>query len=406
MTYRIHHIDVEAPLPSLAVEDCDTGFALILRYRGRIVGFVMRAAAPGTRIAQAELERLIVDETGPLLLQEDLRPHVSPRSETTRRPSITAAVCTKDRPDMLRRCLDSLTALAEWTGREPAFRILVVDNAPSDDATQLAVGMFPGVEYAREPRPGLDFARNRAIRRCETELIAYVDDDAVVDGGWLAGLREAWAANPDAGAFTGLVLPLALETEAQILFERRGGFRRGFQVIRFGRGHPVHWTYPCGAGSFGAGCNMAFRRDVLLALGGFDEALDTGPPLPGGGDLDIFFRVVRAGHPLVYEPQFAVYHEHRRDMARLRHQYWTWGLGFTAYVTKSIRSDPELRGRFRRLVVQWGRGKWRELWRTLTGRDPTPPSFVAAELLGAVAGAFGVYDRSLRRTERIRRRHP
>jgi len=99
-------------------------------------------------------------------------------------------------------------------------------------------------------------------------------------------------------------MPLRLDTTAQVLFEKRNGFRRGFDKNRFGREVPGNPLYPCGAGIFGAGCNMAFRRDLLRDIGGFDEALDTGTPLPGGGDLDIFYRIIRAGHALVYEPRY------------------------------------------------------------------------------------------------------
>ena len=62
-------------------------------------------------------------------------------------------------------------------------------------------------------------------------------------------------------------------------------------------------VYPYGPGRFGAGCNMAVRRDVARRLGGFDEALDTGPPLPGGGDIDLFHRVLRQGLPLAVNPK-------------------------------------------------------------------------------------------------------
>lgn len=402
MPYDIHHIDVEAPPDSLAVGAQEDGFALVLHFRGRIVGFLMQGAKPGTQVGSDRISELIVEAAGARLLQENLAARLRPPLAQSRPPTITAAICTKDRPALLRRCLASLTSLDAWKSRDRDFAILVVDNAPSDDGTRRLVAEFPGIEYCLEPKPGLDFARNAAMDRARTELIAYVDDDAAVDPGWLAGLRRAWLENPDAGAFTGLVLPLSLETEAQILFERRGGFRRGFQQLRFGSGHPVHWTYPCGAGGFGAGCNMAFRRDMLHELGGFDEALDTGPPLPGGGDLDIFYRIIRAGYPLVYEPQFAVYHEHRREMDRLRHQYWTWGLGFMAFVVKSYWADPTQRGRFRYLMAEWTRIKLGELRRALAGRHPLPPRMVAAEMLGAFAGLFGTYSRSLKRAQRIR----
>src|SRR6185312_2994051 len=110
---------------------------------------------------------------------------------------------------------------------------------------------------------------------------------------------------------------------------------------------------PCNAGIFGSGCNMAFRRDALLELGGFDEALDTGAPLPGGGDLDIFYRVLRSGRPMIYEPEYAVFHEHRETIPQLSRQYWTWGLGMMAFLVKSYRTDDEMRARHRAMVRWW-----------------------------------------------------
>src|SRR5262249_52755157 len=199
--------------------------------------------------------------------------------------------------------------------------VLVVDNAPSGDGTRDLVAGRSSVRYVREPRPGLNFARNRAVREATGELLIFVDDDVVPDRGWLAGLAAAAAENPDAAAYTGQVLPLELETEAQVIFERRGGFRRGFDRIRYGPVMMGDRLYPGGAGNFGAGANMAFRLSVLRCLGGFDEALDTGAAVPGGGDLDIFYRIIRAGYAIVYEPGFLVFHEHRRDMAGLSRQY-------------------------------------------------------------------------------------
>jgi GT2 family glycosyltransferase len=229
--------------------------------------------------------------------------------------------------------------------------ILVVDNAPSDMRTRKLIASLPDIRYVCEPKPGLNFARNQALREATGELLAFLDDDVTIDHGWLAGLLEAWAENPDAAAFTGLVLPYELVTEAQIIFEQRGGFRRGFEKIRYGQSLPGNPLYPCGAGIFGAGANMAFHRDILIDLGGFDEALDTGTHIPGGGDLDIFYRIIRAGYPLVYEPQFLVFHQHRREIEALRRQYRrSWGLGFMAFVTKCYRTDPLQRPKLRRLL--------------------------------------------------------
>ena len=104
---------------------------------------------------------------------------------------------------------------------------------------------------------------------------------------------------------------------------------------------------------------MVLRRELVLELGGFDEALDTGPPLPGGGDLDIFHRVVAAGAPLVYEPRMLVFHRHRREHEALRRQYWSWGDGFMAFLAKTYAADPAMRPRVRamRAVVARLRGR-------------------------------------------------
>ena len=405
MPYAIADIEVTQPLPILTLFESDTGIALILRRKDKPIGFLMQALPAKSIITSDELVPWIVQELGSKLLQESLREELVCPANQRPLPSLTVAICTKDRTDNLARCLESLLKLqtANKPVGSPNFEILVVDNAPSDEQTQKLVASLPTVNYVREPKPGLDFARNRALTEATNEMLAFLDDDVVVDRNWLDGFIEAWAENPDAAAFTGLVLPYELATEAQILFEQNGGFRRGFEKIRYGQILPSNPLYPCGSGIFGAGCNMAFRREILLKLGGFDEALDTGAPLPGGGDLDIFYRVIRAGYPLVYEPQYLVFHQHRREKEKLRRQYWTWGLGFTAFVVKSYQSDPPQRSKLRRLVWWWLKYQLDRLKNSLRGQYVLPPAMILAELWGGIVGIFGEYPRSLKRSDLIRR---
>jgi GT2 family glycosyltransferase len=283
----------------------------------------------------------------------------------------------------------------------------VVDNAPSDESTRSVVAEFPRARYVAEPRPGLNFARNRAACEARGELLAYVDDDVVVDRHWCRGLREAWSTHPDAAAFTGQVLPLELETKAQIIFEERGGFRRGFERVRYTESIPAGddgFLYPCRSGIFGVGCNMAFHRASLIEIGSFDEALDTGPPLPGGGDHDILYRVIRAGHPLVYDPGILVFHQHRRTSRELRRQYWTWGRSIMAVASKARRSDPPMRLRWIRLELAWFTSRTKELIGALFRRHRIPARFVLWEMIGGLSGLCGEYRRSRRRIEEIRRR--
>ena len=402
MSYLIKDIEVTQPFPTISLSENNTGLALILRRKDRPIGFVMQALPEKSVLASDELTQIITKEVGKKILEESLKEELKVKTANLADfPSLTVAICTKDRPDNLTRCLNSLLKLQE----KSYFEILVVDNAPSDQRTQDVVAALPTVRYVREPKPGLDFARNLAISAATGEILAYIDDDVVVDRQWLDGLKEAWGENPDASAFTGLILPFELNTEAQILFELAGGFRRGFEKIRYGQVLPGNELYPCGSGIFGAGCNMAFRRDMLIKLGGFDEALDTGAPLPGGGDLDIFYRVIRAGYVLVYEPRYLIYHQHRRETAKLRHQYWTWGLGLMAFIIKSYQSDLPQRKNLRRLILWWFQYEFDRLKQSIKGKHPLPISMLLAELWGGIVGLWGEYPRSVKRIEQIRRQY-
>jgi hypothetical protein len=133
-------------------------------------------------------------------------------------PKATIAVCTRNRPQDLKRCLDALVNLPD-DGQE----ILVIDNCPSTEETNQLVKTFPGVRYILEPRPGLNIARNRALQEAQHEVVAFTDDDAVPDTTWLRALINNFD-NPLVLCVTGLTMPLELETEAQEAFENYNSF--------------------------------------------------------------------------------------------------------------------------------------------------------------------------------------
>lgn len=405
MPYPIFDIELTRSLPEIRLAPHHNGYAVLLRYEGKPINFWLEERPPNQFIKSEFLKCRIAESTKEKILAEYIRDELVIEPEHWPQPPLTVAVCTKDRPSLLARCLKSLKQNGCWpedTG--PPIEILVVDNAPSNHCTRKLVNYYKKVRYCCESKPGLDFARNKAIAGARGQWIAFLDDDVVVDRYWLSGLWEALSENPDAGAITGLVLPYELETDAQIVFERGGGFRRGFQKIRYhGQRLENNPLYPCGAGIFGAGANMAIRRDVLEKLNGFDEALDTGAPLPGGGDLDIFYRIIHAGFPLVYEPRFLVFHQHRIEIKNLRRQYRSWGLGFMAYVTKSIETDPSNRQKFLRLILWWFKYQWRHLYRSIRKTDEIPFNLRIAELYGGIFGLLGEYHRSKKRIKMIKK---
>lgn len=401
MSYQLRELELTQTLNPIEFAPGQTGAALLLRFRGRPIGFLMRKTQGARMWSVQDLSSWIGAELKRKIMEQLICEELASPKESVPLPPVSACVCTRDRVAKLKRCLEALRALQQ----EHRFEILVIDNAPPSDATAGLVREFPTVRYALEPRLGLDFARNRAWKEASGELVAYLDDDVVVDSSWFAGLEEAWTENPDAAAFTGLVMPLKLDTAAQVFFEERNGFRRGFDKKRFGQTLEGNPLYPCGAGIFGAGCNMAFSREILRQVGGFDEALDTGAPLPGGGDLDMFYRIIRAGYVLVYEPSFMVFHEHRASINALRRQYYTWGLGFMAFVAKSYRTDASQRAKFRGLLRWWIGDQLSQLKRAVRRRQLQGVSLHLAEFYGALVGICGEYSRSVRRIGEVRKNY-
>jgi glycosyltransferase involved in cell wall biosynthesis len=258
-------------------------------------------------------------------------------------PLVSVVVATRDRPADLAVSLESLLSL-----NYPNFEIIVVDNAPSsnvtDDFMRETYGDRAMIRYVREDQPGLGRAHNRGLEDVRGEIVAFTDDDVLVDRWWLAELVQGFAGGANVGCVTGMIFPRELQTQAQMWIEQHGGFGKGYvrRVFDLAENRPANRLYPYAAGAFGSGANMAFRTSALRAMGGFDPALGAGSPGVGGDDLAGFFQVIMAGYALVYEPGAIVHHLHRRDYAGLRKQVYGYGVGLTAYLTKCLIDRPGL----------------------------------------------------------------
>jgi GT2 family glycosyltransferase len=303
-------------------------------------------------------------------------------------PDATVAICTRERPADLRRALAAVRALSPAPGE-----VLVIDNSPRSTATREIVGES-GARYVCEPRRGLDYARNRALKEARADLIAFTDDDAVPEPAWLDALLRPFA-DARVWCVTGLTLPLELETPAQEWFERYSSFSRGFRRRVFdGTRHD-----PLAVGAVGAGANMAVRRSILTRLGGFDEALDAGTPTRSGGDHEMFGRILAAGHQIVYEPAAVSWHRHRRTWQELRDTLHGYGVGVFAIMTRRLLREREPRAL--RHPLRWlYRHHLPLLWNALRRRpESVPPDLICAELAGCLRGPFE-YARSVRRARR------
>lgn len=366
---KLFDIELSLPLEPLAVEPAYQWAQCLVRLRGRPIGTVALPRV-GSGCSVAALEAVIVAQLGQAirvrLVEQGLdlpateqglgldQLFASGPVEAARPfPFVTVAVCTRERPDDLATCLDAISRLDY-----PNYEVVVIDNAPrSDRVEQLVKTKYPRVRYFAEPRPGLDWARNRAILEAAGEILAFTDDDVIVDSRWLTAITRELVENPAVMAVTGLVVPAQLETDSQLRFEWYGGFGKGYRRRWFqrGRDHTGRSFLMHGAGQFGTGANMAFRRSVFDQVGFFDPALDVGTPTNGGGDLDMYFRVLKAGHALFYEPDAVVRHRHRSDPAGLRYQIEGWGSGFFAFVFRAQAAFPDERAGFREVTRWWVR---------------------------------------------------
>jgi GT2 family glycosyltransferase len=303
-------------------------------------------------------------------------------------PPVSVVVPTRERPEILDRCLQHLA----WLDY-PDYEVLVVDNAPVSPATRELVRrrgeQFGELHYLREDRPGQSWARNRGLMATSSSIVAFVDDDVAVDRGWLSALASAFASAEDVGCVTGLILPAELDTDAQALLEEYGGFSKGFdrRVFDLDENRPPDPLFPYAAGRFGSGASMAFRADVLRQVGAFNLALGTGSPPCGGEDLTAFRKVVLAGHKLVYEPAAIAYHPHPRTYRDLRRQLFRYGRALGAYMTACLIDDPGLTP----TLASKAPAACRHLVNSRSARnrnrgDSYPPTLVLAELLGVALG--------------------
>ncbi|MGY1786738.1 glycosyltransferase family 2 protein [Geodermatophilus sp. SYSU D00698] len=411
-TAAAHVLDVElsdpvGPLQRTAPDGTTADEAwLLLRLDGEPVGWEV-VPLPDQGMRADELQRLLDSRWGDVVRR---RRAAGPGfGEVHARhlavaPRASVVLCTRERPEALAGCLESLTAQDH-----PDFAVWVVDNAPVTTATADVVAGFAGrldIRYVVEPRPGLSRARNRALQEpLEGEVVAWIDDDEVADPMWLSELTRALTERPQAAAVSGLVVPAELATRAQVWFEQFGGHSkgRGFTPADFGPGSGDRQSPLYPLPPFGVGANMAFRTAALRAVGGFDAALGAGTLTHGAEDTRVFTDLLRSGLPTLYRPSAVTRHFHRRDVAGLRRQMEGYGTGLTAFYTSLVVDSPPV---LLRLAALAGRAV-----RDMTSSDSLRVSGLAAdfpaELLSANRAGMlrgpGAYIRQRRLDRRLDR---
>jgi glycosyltransferase involved in cell wall biosynthesis len=214
-------------------------------------------------------------------------------------PRISVVVCTYNGARTIRDCLDGLKRLAY-----PDYEVIVVDDG-STDATAAIVREYDCRLIQTENR-GLASARNTGLGAATGEIVAYTDDDAYPDPHWLTYLAATLLSTSHAAVGGPNLPPPGDGPIAECVAQAPGG--------------PVHVLLSDREAEHLPGCNMAFRKTQLEAIGGFDPQFRA-----AGDDVDVCWKLQERGWTLGFSAAAMVWH-HRRNSVRT---YWKQQIGYS-----------------------------------------------------------------------------
>lgn len=232
--------------------------------------------------------------------------------------NLSVIVCTYNRAEGLKDVLQSLQRCRRPENWQ--VECMVVDNASTDNTKQtveMISSAGPVFKYVYAAKQGLSCARNAGLRASKGDLIAFTDDDCLAPEDWMEKLAEVAQEQPDIAGWFGQVRA-ADEDEAGRLMAHKT------------EAQPRRYVHPQSPVNIGHGNNMAFRREVFQTLGLFDEALGAGGPLRAAEDLDMAYRILRAGKTLQYDPRLLILHKARDTEAQVRATHWRNAVGMGA----------------------------------------------------------------------------
>jgi len=232
---------------------------------------------------------------------------------------ISAIICTHNRAEYLKRAIESLLSQSI---SEVRYEIIVVDNRSTDNTKKVVDGFLyeaPNVAYYYEPSLGLSKARNRGLKESKSDIILFIDDDAVACPDLLQG--HLWAyknVNPTPVSVAGRIY-LDWEIPKPIWYPATIGFERCLTCLDYGD-KARFLEFPKREYPFGA--NMSFLKDAVLEIGGFETKLGRqGKNLLSNEESKIFDLIHKKNMKVYYEPRAYVFHAVLKERIRKRYFY-------------------------------------------------------------------------------------
>jgi GT2 family glycosyltransferase len=226
-------------------------------------------------------------------------------------PRVSVVICSYNGARVIRDCCAGLRELDY-----PNYEVIVVDDGSTDGTGDIARSY--GFRVIATPNQGLSIARNVGMKAATGEIVAYLDDDARPDPQWLTYLASTFMSTDYAGVGGPNIPPAGDGLIADCVAHAPGG--------------PIHVLLSDREAEHIPGCNMAFRKACLEAIGGFDPRFRV-----AGDDVDVCWRLQEQGKKLGFHPAAVVWH-HRRNSFRA---YWRQQRGYGRAEALLERKWPE-----------------------------------------------------------------
>jgi glycosyltransferase involved in cell wall biosynthesis len=302
-------------------------------------------------------------------------------------PHVTVIICTRDRAAQLAACLDAVVCQ-----RYPRFDILVVDNGSADPVDDIC--RQRGAACIIESVAGLTKARNAGARAAQGEIVAYIDDDAIAEPGWLAALAREFD-DPAVAAVAGRTKYMKAQGESlRMSAEDAPGEVEARPRRAFDRDTRDWFTLAC-FGRIGDGNTMAFRREVLINAVRFDERLGRGRLVDSGDEHVAFMSLISDGHRVMHAPAAVVRHPAPAEPALRRAKRFRDLRGSIVYALFLWYEFP---GHRRDLARFAGRA----VLRRIPGRGQAAPATAGLSLVQVIAAVAG----GIRRYRKARQEWP
>jgi len=236
---------------------------------------------------------------------------------------VSVVICAYNRANFVYK---GLTALSNQTADNKLFEVIVVDNNSIDNTKEICHNFIEknpkfNLKYIQETKQGLSFARNKGIEVSGAEIISYIDDDAVAREDYIENLIKAFKDNPEYGALGGKVIPV-YENGTEPVWMSKYIFGIVSKVDYGNKEKEFTKKFP-------TGCNMAFRKKILVNIGGFNTDL-----VYRGDDKFVFLKLKEKNIKILYAPNIFV--EHFIEAFRTTHEH-------ICKVSRTIGASEKLR---------------------------------------------------------------